>query len=144
MPTTLRVMLRIHNQRLTEIRAFSNGCRLDADGLPVYVWEGVRPRQSLDFLIEQAQTGSEEAEGALFAVAYHGIADVDPMLEEIARGELVSGLAEEAVFWLGEARGAGGFEALERLRHELRDTDIPRKSRLCPAPERSPEGVAGF
>ena len=139
---TLRVMLRIHNLRLTEVRAFSNDCRLDASGLPVYVWEDVKPRQSLDVLIEHAQTGSEEAEGALFAIAYHGLADVDPMLEQIARGKLVPGLAEEAVFWLGEARGAGGFEALERLRHELRDHDILEKIafalHLSEAPEALP------
>ena len=121
----LRVLLRIHDQRLTEIRAYSSGCRLDAGGLPVYVWEGVEPRQSLDFLLELARTGRRDpAEAALMAIAHHGDAEADRILERVARGEVLSRLEEEAVFWLGEARGEGGFEALERLRRELRDTEV--------------------
>lgn len=121
----LRVLLRIHEQRLTEIRAFSSGCRLDAGGLPVYIWEGIEPRQSLDLLIVRAQAGSKDlAEGALFAVAHHGFVEVDRILEQVARGELLRRLEEEAVFWLGEARGISGFEVLERLRYEIRDTDV--------------------
>ncbi len=120
----LRVLLRIEDRRLTEIRAFSSGCRLDAGGLPVYVWQGVEPRQSLDFLVERAKAGSEDAaEGALVAVAHHGDGEANRVLERIARGEEVPRLEEEAIFWLGEARGAGGFEVLERLRHDLRDPD---------------------
>ncbi len=121
----LRVLLRIHDRRLTEIRAFSSDCRLDAGGLPVYVWQGIEPRQSLDLLVERARVGGGEvAEGALVAVAHHGAADVDRLLEQVARGELLPRLEEEAVFWLGEARGTGGFEVLERLRHDVRDTEV--------------------
>ncbi len=121
----LRVLLRFHDRRPTEIRAFSADCRLDAGGLPVYTWEGVEPRQSLDLLFARARAGNEEvAEGALVAVAHHGVADVDAMLGQLARGELVPRLEEEAIFWLAEARGAGGFEVLDRLRQEIRDTDL--------------------
>ncbi len=120
----LRVLLRFHDRRLTEIRAFSSDCRLDASGLPVYLWEGALPRQSLDLLIGHAQAGNEEAEGALFAVAYHATTEADRILEQVARGDLVPRLEEEAVFWLGEARGTGGFEVLERLRREIRDTEV--------------------
>ncbi len=125
----LRVLLRIRDQRVTEVRAFSDDCRLDVGGLPIYVWEGVEARQSLDFLIERARAESEEgvAEGALVAVAHHGASEVDRLLDQVARGDLLPGLEEEAVFWLGEARGIGGFEVLARLRHEIRDTDVPPK-----------------
>ncbi len=120
----LRVLLRFHDRRLTEIRAFSTHCRLDAGGLPVYLWQGVEPRQSLDFLAERADGSNKTPEGALVAIAYHGTAEADLLLERIARGELMPKLAEDAVFWLGEARGSGGFEVLERLRHELHDIDM--------------------
>ncbi len=121
----LRVLLRFHDRRPTEIRAFSADCRLDAGGLPVYIWEGVEPRQSLDLLIARARAGDEEvAEGALVAVAHHGLAGVDDMLGQLARGELVPRLEEEAIFWLGEARGVGGLEVLDRLRQETRDTEL--------------------
>ncbi len=121
----LRVLLRFHQGGLTEIRAFSSGCRLDAGGLPVYTWDDVAARASLDFLIERARAGNEDvAEGALVAVAHHDDAEVDRVLERIARGEQLPRLAEEAVFWLGEARGDGGFETLDRLRHEVRDEDV--------------------
>ena len=121
----LRVLLRVHKQRLTEIRAFSSDCRLDADGLPVYVWEGVESKASLDFLVDLAGSESrDEAEGALVAVAYHGDGEADRILERIARGQDVPRLEEEAVFWLGEARGDGGFEVLERLRREVRNKKL--------------------
>ncbi len=130
----LRVLLRFGDRRVSEIRAFSSDCRLDAGGLPVYLWQGVAPRLSLDFLTSgAAATGTDVAEGALVAIAHHDEAEVDRILEHFARGESVPfvlpggdlpRLEEEAVFWLGEARGTGGFEVLERLRHELQDTDI--------------------
>ena len=121
----LRVLLRFRERRVTEIRSFSADCRLDAGGLPVYLWEGVEPGQSLDFLIERARTGDKDvAEGALVAIAHHDDAEVDRVLERVARGERLPRLAEEAVFWLGEARGEGGFEALERLRRDVRDHDV--------------------
>ncbi len=120
----LRVLLRIRDGRLTEIRAFSSDCRLDAGGLPVYVWQGIEPRPSLELLVERARTGSEDvAEGALVAAAHHAGAEADRLLEAVARGEQLPRFDEEAVFWLGEARGTGGFEALERLRRDLRDTE---------------------
>ncbi len=121
----LRVLLRIEDRRLSEIRAFSSSCRLDAGGLPVYVWKGVEPRQSLELLTARAAAaGEDEAEGALVAIAHHGDDEAVALLERIARGEEVPRLEEEAVFWLGEARGIPGFEALERLRRELRDADV--------------------
>ncbi len=121
----LRVLLRIQDRRLTEIRTFTSDCRLDAGGLPVYVWEGVEPGQSLDLLTAlAARDGEDEAEGALVAIAHHGDSEAGQILERIARGELVPRLEEEAVFWLGEARGVAGFEALERLRRDLRDPDV--------------------
>ncbi len=120
----LRVLLRFEDRRLTEIRAFSASCRLDAGGLPVYLWQGVEPRQSLDFLAERAGGSKRTAEGALVAIAYHATGEADLLLDRIARGELMPRLAEDAIFWLGEARGSGGFEVLERLRRELRDIDL--------------------
>lgn len=120
----LRILLRLHDRRVTEIRAFSTRCRLDAGGLPVYLWQDVEPRQSLQFLVERAQGSKRAVEGALVAIAYHGDSEADRLLESIARGEQVPRLEEEAIFWLGEARGTGGFEVLERLRQELRDPDL--------------------
>lgn len=124
----LRVLLRFHKQRLTEIRTFSSDCRLDAGSLPVYVWDGVASNQSLDLLLDRADVGSKDvAEGALVAIAHHGDGEVEDVLEKIARGELLPRLEEEAVFWLGEARGDRGFDVLERLRRDIRDTDVLEK-----------------
>lgn len=121
---SLHVMLRIRNHRFTQIRAFSDGCDLDAGGLDVYVWEGVDARQSLDFLTAAAEDGGKDlGENALVAIAYHAGGEADRVLERVARGEQMPRLEEEAIFWLGEARGTGGFEALERLRRDLSDVD---------------------
>ena len=121
----LRVMLRIEARRLSDVRAFSADCHLDAGALPVYVWDEVEERRSLDFLMARAADGrSRLAEQVLMAVAHHAGSEVDAVLERIAHGERLPRLEEEAIFWLGEARGEGGFGVLVRLRDDLEGGDL--------------------
>ena len=121
----LRVMLRIENHQVTDIRAFSQDCHLDASGLPVFLWDEVDPRRSADFLIARAKAGNRHiAEHALMVVAQHEGGEIDDLLERIAHGNVLQRLEEEAIFWLGEARGQRGFETLVRLRKDLRDLDL--------------------
>ena len=122
---TMQVMLRVNDHRLTEIRIFSDDCQVDAGGLPVFMWDGIDSRQSLELLLAQAgAAGHDLGEDALVAIAHHAGSEVDRVLEDVARGKRLARLEEEAIFWLGEARGSGGFEALERLRRDLRETDL--------------------
>ncbi len=127
----LRVLLRVEGRQLDEIRIFGEDCQVDAGGLPVYAWEGVDTPQSLDLLVSQATSGrrvsagrQDLAESSLMAIAHHEGKAVDTLLEDIAYGKSLPRLEEEAIFWLGEARGEAGFEALVRLRHDLDDLDL--------------------
>ncbi len=120
----LHVMLRLEDHRLTDVRAFTDGCQVDAAGVDVYVWGGVEARASLDFLAAAAAAGGKNlAEDALVAIAYHAGVEADRLLERVARGEVLPRLEEEAIFWLGEARGTAGFAALDCLRRDLSDPD---------------------
>ncbi|MCP3961080.1 MAG: HEAT repeat domain-containing protein [bacterium] len=121
----LRVMMRMRAGRLSEIRVFSDNCEVDASGLRVHVWDEIDAAESLDFLLARAEAGGKDlAEEALMAIAHHRGERVDRVLEGVARGERLARVGEEAIFWLGEARGTGGFEALERLRRDLDDRDL--------------------
>ncbi len=121
----LRVLLRRDAGRVDRLRAVSTGCPLDFGGLAVQVWGAVEARSSLALLESLLGSGPRRLEeGALFAAAYHAGERAGALLERVARGELAPRRSEEAVFWLGEARGAPGFAALERLRRDLEDGDV--------------------
>ncbi|MEM7585928.1 MAG: HEAT repeat domain-containing protein [Acidobacteriota bacterium] len=126
----LRVLLRIEDRQLDDVRIFGENCEIDAGGLPVFAWEGVEASQSLDLLVERVDSHRHRlAKDALMAIAYHQGAAVDAILEAAARSDHpgLQRLEEEAIFWLGEARGASGFEALTRLRRDLDDVDLQEK-----------------
>ncbi len=121
----LRVLLRVEGRQVDKIRIFGENCKVDAGGLPVYVWDGVETSQSVDLLVSQGRAGTRKsAEASLMAIAHHEGGAIDVLLEDVAHGKTLPRFEEEAIFWLGEAREEAGFEALVRLRHNLTDLDL--------------------
>ena len=70
----------------------------------------------------------EVPHSALFALGRHGNPGATNQLADIALTEGVD-VAEQAVFWLGEARGVSGYEALVRL---LADLPVGEARRAIP------------
>jgi hypothetical protein len=150
--TTSRVfiLLRVEDGRVGRVGSYSPRCRLDAGGTRVLALTGVPVAQSLALLDELSAPAPAEgrpapdrrprdlAGEALAAIAAHADPAADPLLERRAGAGGPLELREQAAFWLGEARGVRGHEALKRLAH---DPDPKFREHLafafsiCSAPE---------
>lgn len=120
----VRVLLRAEAGRVGRIRAVSEDCPLDAGGLP-FVWlEQVRPAESVALLetfvgLEQGSDGGKRLDSAVtMAIAFHADPAADAALERFLAPAQPLELRKQSAFWMGQARGARGFEVLKRLARE--------------------------
>ena len=118
----LSVLLRAESGRVGKIRMFSEDCPLDAGGLPLVWIEEARPAESVALLVslvgqpgDGARSGRRLDDGALAAIAAHADPSADAALERFVAPEQPLELRKQAAFWLGQARGARGYELLRRL-----------------------------
>lgn len=112
----LTVLLRAERGAIQKVRAFSEGCRIDAGGRTVHMLTGVRPADSVAVLAPLA-TGSDRklSDGAVHAVAMHADASADAALGRFLEPSQPQRLREQTVFWLGAARGRRGYERLRDI-----------------------------
>jgi hypothetical protein len=118
----MAVMYRAENGKIGKIRVFSLGCAADAGGLQVLWLEGVTSGESVKVLerfITRDETLGESdqsaGKNALAALALHGELSADRAMESFVSPNRPEWLRREAAFWLGEARGAEGLRALEKM-----------------------------
>jgi hypothetical protein len=120
-PKAIVVLYRVEDRRVGRIRFFSESCQLDAGGLPFRVLNDVRTDQSVALLESFARqiTGDRKQDGrahsALASLSFHADPSADRVLERLAGAGSPERLREQAIFWLGTARGRTGYEALLRL-----------------------------
>jgi len=114
------VFSKIQDGQVHSLRVVGESCPVDANGARVTWIGGVKDTSGLDWLesVARADTPDSVGNSALFAFALHGSADAGQRLYALAR-ETGGDLSEEAIFWLGEARGEEGYKLLKRLLKEL-------------------------
>jgi HEAT repeat protein len=127
----LVVLFRIADRRVERVRTFSEDCELDAGGRPVAWLTEVRPGDSIQLLESLVQTGSDRTsrviDGAIAAIALHADPAADASLDRLVAASQPESVRKKVTFWMGQARGARGLNALQRV---LRDDPSPavRKS----------------
>ena len=114
------VFLRVEFKLVEKIRTISTDCSVDAGGLPVYWLTGVKAAQSatlLETLVSTADTRVERklADSAISAIALHRDAAADGALDRMIAPAQPENIRRQAAFWLGNARGRHGYEALARM-----------------------------
>jgi hypothetical protein len=124
----MHVLLRVAQGRVGRVRSFSPDCALDAGGLEFHWLTDVKPSESLALLASLVASEGKEAkspddgkgvrDGALAAIAFHADPGADALLERFALPASPLDLRKQAAFWMGQARGRRGFEALRRLARE--------------------------
>lgn len=117
-------------------------CPVDGGGAKV-TWIGDSDdTASLEWLDNVARTSRHDAgDAALYATALHASPAATKNLHALVKDE-DSGLSEEAVFWLGEARGISGYRALDALLDELPHGDTRQHINFALAQNDSPEALA--
>jgi hypothetical protein len=121
-PSSVVVLYRATNGALSKIRVVSDSCVIDAGGLRVAWLTGVNSAQSVEYLSSFVrgqnlrESGPEHlAQGALTAIAMHGDSSADKALNSFVEPSQPESLRKQTAFWLGEARGASGFQTLKRI-----------------------------
>lgn len=140
----LVVLFRVAERSIERVRVFSEDCRLDAGGRPVRWLQDVRPADSialLESLAAAADSKERVVDGGIAAIAWHADAAADPALERLVAPGQPESLRKRVTFWLGNARGQRGFEALRRVMRDDPSVDVRKRAIFglsqSPVPESS-------
>ncbi len=126
----VRVFVRVEDGKISRIQSFSSRCVIDAGGARVAWLREVSGAASAEWLatIVEDRFGGERSdkavEGALSALAMHDGTAALSLLEEWATGRHPRKLREQAIFWLGAARGAESWTTLVQLVTDAPDRAI--------------------
>jgi len=132
------VFSKIRDGKVQDLRVIGESCPVEANGARI-TWIGsVDTDAGLDWLEKAAR--SDEHGSALYAFALHRSAEAGKRLYSMAR-ETDSEVSEEAIFWLGEARGEEGLKLLKRLLAELPSGDRRREINFALAQNNTAEAA---
>lgn len=122
-------LLGLRAGRLAEIEIAGAGCEIDARVANLEWWQEVTTQASFA-LLDRVGLGSgieDVREAALMTIANHDLPAVDSRLESLATDDRDAEIRRNAIFWLGAARGRGGYEALRRLEDRLPAPEIAER-----------------
>lgn len=118
----VRVFLRFTGGAVQKVRAFSEDCKVDVGGLPLYRLTDVREEESVTYLSSLVRSLPEserkkfsKQSNVLMAIALHKGAAADSALEHFVAPGQPRKVRKQAAFWLGSARGRRGYEILTRV-----------------------------
>jgi hypothetical protein len=144
----IRVLLRAESGRVGKIRVFSEDCPVDAGGLPLVWIEDVRPADSVTLLAAYVGQPREDGrgsrhldDGAVAAIAAHADPGADAALERFVAPDRPLELRKQAAFWMGNARGARGYETLRRLVKDDADSRFREHAIFALTQSREPGAV---
>jgi len=129
-PDALYVLYRVDERAVTRIRMFSEGCAIDAGGLPVTWITGVEAPQSVTLLSRFAAAGAARrvADGALAALSMHADPLATTTLLGVARSGGTSHLRGQALFWVAQRAGERAAPAIAEAIERDPDTDVKKKA----------------
>lgn len=113
---TLAVYAHVVHARIDDVRAYATSCPVRSAGDIRWI-DGVSPEQSIRVVSEtlDGNDGSHaDRDLALVAIAYHADASATHVLAARAEPSRAPKEREDALFWLGQARGADGAAIVER------------------------------
>ena len=126
---TLAVYWHVDNGRADKIRAVATTCPVDS-AKPIRWLDEVTEADSIaalsDWTREQAK--AKDADDALPALAYHAGKPATSALADLAAPAHPESLREQALFWLGQARGAEGADIVERFAKTDADPELRAKA----------------
>jgi HEAT repeat protein len=123
---TLAMYVRIEHGKIERVRAVAAACPVKSAGEIRWI-ENVDPVQSVNLLsrwIEDAKGAKDRGDYALPALAYHAEASATRALAALAAPSHARDSREQALFWLGQARGAEGADIVERFATTDEDPEL--------------------
>jgi HEAT repeat protein len=142
-PDTLFVFLRVESRALTRVRMFSEGCAIDAGGVPVVWLEGAQPAQSVSLLASLVDPARPRrvADGALAALAMHADATAATALVAAAKNGASAQVRGHALFWVAQRAGAEAIPTIAEAIERDPDTDVKKRAVFALSQLPANEGV---
>jgi HEAT repeat protein len=132
-PDSVVVLYRVEDKTVQRIRIFSPDCELDAGGRTVHWLDGVAGADSVRLLatfVSRAEVKSDRlTDSAISAIAMHRDATADGELERLGGSGNPEFVRKKVTFWMGNARGARGFEAVKKIARDDPSEEV-RKSAM--------------
>ena len=138
------VLFRVVERKVERIRVVSADCALDAGGRPVRWLESVRAGDSVALLESMATDvdgGNRAADGAIMAIALHGDASADSALDRLSASGQPESVRRKVTFWLGNARGRRGFDALRKIVRDDPSIEVRKSAVFGLSQSRVPETI---
>ena len=126
----LLVLARWENGKVGRIRHVDTECPVDPSPLSIVDLEGVAPAESVRWLAGLAADAESKRDSGepLAALAHHGDPAADEALERLASKPNHDELREQALFWIGQARGEEGARFLSDVVRHDPDGEIREKA----------------
>jgi HEAT repeat protein len=132
-PDSLVVLYRVEEKAVQRIRIFSPDCELDAGGLTIRWLDGVNGADSVKLLSTFVTTADVKSDrltdAALSGIAMHKDDAADAALERFGTKDNAEFVRKKVTFWMGNARGTRGFEAVKKIARDDPSDDV-RKSAM--------------
>jgi hypothetical protein len=132
----------VRGGQVQSLRIVGESCPVEGNGAQVNWIGSVGEDAGLDWLesVARAEDADRVGESALYALALHRSKGAGKRLYSLAK-ETGGDLSEEAVFWLGEARGEEGFKMLKKLLADLPRGDTRRQINFALAQIDTPQAA---
>jgi HEAT repeat protein len=132
-PENVVVLYRVEEKAVQRIRIFSPDCELDAGGRTIQWLDGVTGADSVRLLstfVSRADVRSDRiTDSAISAIAMHRDDTADAALERLGSKDNPEFVRKKVTFWMGNARGARGFEAVKKIARDDPSEEV-RKSAM--------------
>ncbi len=125
------VLARWAGDRIERVRPVSTSCEIDSGGLPLVYLTGVDAAESvalLDGLVRRGDDRRGDRSQPLAALAYHAGRAADEALHRLAAADRPSDDREDALFWIGQARGEEGARFLAGVARTDPSSEIRQKA----------------
>jgi HEAT repeat protein len=132
-PDSVVVLYRVEDKAVQRIRVISPDCELDAGGRTINWLDSVSGADSVRLLstfVSRAEVKSDRlTDSAITAIALHRDDAADVALERLGSTGNPEFVRKKVTFWMGNARGARGFEAVRKIARDDPSEDV-RKSAM--------------
>jgi hypothetical protein len=133
--TEIIVLARLEAGTLVRLRTTTPDCEIDAGGLPVVWFDGVKPDDSVAWLTSLINTIPASGERfervvkpAVVALAMHEGTSATRSLVAIARDHAVSKMRSDALFWLAQRAGDQALATIADAIDRDPDTDVKKRA----------------
>ena len=133
------LLYRFENGAVDKIRFYSPGCTLDAGGLSLTWFTGVKPEDSVAYL--EGLVGGERHKGAIAAIAQHEASNAVAALLRAAKQNPSTSVRRDALFWMSQRAGEQLAAAIKASAESDPDTGVKKQAVFALSQLPKSEGV---